>query len=198
MRLEQSESGICRACGKYQARLPVGDMSTGGTRSIRRSEQALRRAGAAARKMLVAAAEGSGMCPGRNAGRATGDHPSSEKTNGEVCRQILIGEGLMQEGDSSKHSPLIALIAVSLALTSPLSAADAPPSALSCSGCHSTNRGADTTVSRLAGRNPAAIVAAMEGFKSGQLASTVMGRIAKGFSENEIKAIADWYGEQKD
>ena len=104
----------------------------------------------------------------------------------------------MQQDDSSRHSRPVALIAASLALTSPLSAADAPPSALSCSGCHPTNRGADTAVSRLAGRTPNAIVEAMEGFKSGQLLSTVMGRIAKGFSEDEIKAIAGWYGQQND
>jgi cytochrome c553 len=91
-----------------------------------------------------------------------------------------------------------ALIMASLALALPLAAADAPPGALSCSGCHPTNRWMDTTVPRLAGRNPADLVAAMEGFKSGQLPSTVMGRIAKGFSEEEIKAIADWYGAQKD
>jgi cytochrome c553 len=56
----------------------------------------------------------------------------------------------------------------------------------------------DTTVPRLVGRNPGDLIAAMEGFKAGQLPSTVMGRIAKGFSENEIKAIADWYSAQKD
>jgi len=77
-------------------------------------------------------------------------------------------------------------------------AADAPPGAMSCSGCHPANRWVDTAVPRLAGRNPADLVAAMQGFKSGQLASTVMGRIAKGFSEDESKAIAAWYAAQKD
>ena len=76
--------------------------------------------------------------------------------------------------------------------------ADAPPGALSCSGCHAATRAADTTVPRLNGRNPADIVPAMEAFKSGQLPSTVMGRIAKGFSDDEVKAIAAWYGAQKD
>jgi cytochrome c553 len=38
----------------------------------------------------------------------------------------------------------------------------------------------------------------MAAFKSGQLASTVMDRLAKGFSDEEIKAIATWYGAQKD
>jgi cytochrome c553 len=76
--------------------------------------------------------------------------------------------------------------------------ADAPPGALSCSGCHATARSVDTTVPRLIGRNPADIVTAMQAFKSGQLPSTVMDRIAKGFSDDEVKAIAAWYGAQQD
>ena len=51
---------------------------------------------------------------------------------------------------------------------------------------------------RLIGRKPADIVAAMQAFKSGQVPSTVMERIAKGFSDDEVKAIAAWYGAQKD
>ena len=70
--------------------------------------------------------------------------------------------------------------------------ADAPPGALACSGCHPAGRTADK------GRNPADIVTAMQAFKSGQLPSTVMDRIAKGFSDDEVKAIAAWYGAQKD
>ena len=75
--------------------------------------------------------------------------------------------------------------------------ADAPPGATSCSGCHPASR-VDTTVPRLTGRNPADITAAMDAFKSGRTPSTVMGRIAKGYSDEEIKAIAVWYGAQKD
>jgi cytochrome subunit of sulfide dehydrogenase len=76
--------------------------------------------------------------------------------------------------------------------------ADAPPGALSCSGCHASAPAADSTVPRLTGRKPEDIVAAMQAFKTGQLPSTVMERIAKGFSEDEVKAIAAWYGAQKD
>ena len=75
--------------------------------------------------------------------------------------------------------------------------ADAPPGAAACSGCHPASARVDTTVTRLAGRDPAALIAAMQGFKSGQLPGTVMDRIAKGFSDDEIKAIAAWYGAQK-
>src|SRR5262245_55936345 len=76
--------------------------------------------------------------------------------------------------------------------------ADAPPGALSCSGCHASAPAADSMVPRLIGRKPEDIVAAMQAFKTGQLPSTVMERIAKGFSEDEVKAIAAWYGAQKD
>ena len=76
--------------------------------------------------------------------------------------------------------------------------ADAPPGALACSGCHSTAPAAQTAVPRLIGRKPEDIVAAMQAFKTGQRPSTVMERIAKGFSDDEVKAIAAWYGAQKD
>jgi cytochrome c553 len=76
--------------------------------------------------------------------------------------------------------------------------ADAPAGAAACSGCHPAAKSVDTTVPRLIGRNPADIVTAMQAFKSGQLPSTVMDRISKGFSDDEIKAIAAWYGAQKD
>jgi cytochrome c553 len=86
---------------------------------------------------------------------------------------------------------------IALALVQPLKAADAPSGAASCWGCHSAKAFVNTPVPRLAGRSPADLVSVMEGFKSGKLPSTVMGRIAKGFSDGEIEAIAAWYGAQK-
>jgi sulfide dehydrogenase cytochrome subunit len=77
-------------------------------------------------------------------------------------------------------------------------AADAPPGASSCSGCHPTSQSVDTPVMRLVGRKPEDIVAAVKAFRSGEKPATIMDRIAKGFSDDEIKAIADWYGAQKD
>jgi cytochrome c553 len=37
----------------------------------------------------------------------------------------------------------------------------------------------------------------MRAFRSGQRGTTVMDRIAKGFSDAEIDAIADWYQGQR-
>jgi cytochrome c553 len=76
--------------------------------------------------------------------------------------------------------------------------ADAPPGASSCSGCHPADRSVESSVPSLIGRNPPDVVAAMAAFKSNQLPSTVMGRIAKGFSDEEIRAIAAWFGAQKE
>jgi sulfide dehydrogenase cytochrome subunit len=52
-------------------------------------------------------------------------------------------------------------------------------------------------VPRLIGADKAAIVKAMQEFRSGQRAGTVMDRIAKGFTDEEIQAIAAWYAGQK-
>jgi cytochrome subunit of sulfide dehydrogenase len=53
----------------------------------------------------------------------------------------------------------------------------------------------DTPVPRILGRQPGEIIAVMQAFRSGER-STVMGRIAKGFSEEEIRAIAVWLAAQ--
>jgi len=52
-------------------------------------------------------------------------------------------------------------------------------------------------VPTLAGRNAADIVAAMEAFRNGGKAATVMDRIAKGYTVEEIQRIAAWYAAQR-
>jgi cytochrome c553 len=80
----------------------------------------------------------------------------------------------------------------------PVLAAEAPPAgASSCTGCHPATEAAQTPVVRLAGLPEAQIVAAMQAFRTGQRPATVMDRIAKGFSEAEIGAIAAWYAGQR-
>ena len=91
------------------------------------------------------------------------------------------------------------LAAVLLGATIPIlsaAAAEAPPGATSCSGCHAANAGVDSPVPRLVGRNATELVAQMQAFRSGQRPSTVMGQIAKGFSDAEVEAIAAWYAAQ--
>jgi cytochrome subunit of sulfide dehydrogenase len=87
--------------------------------------------------------------------------------------------------------PLVFQIATTAA------AAEPPPGATSCSGCHPPSASARSKVAPLRGRDPAEIVAAMQAFRSGDRPSTVMGRIAKGFSDDETRAIAAWLAAQR-
>lgn len=98
----------------------------------------------------------------------------------------------------------------------------APPSAAmlsnACAGCHGTHGGsAGPTMPSLAGQSKEAIVTAMKKFKGVEKKdadgkpvlnpegkpviesrpSTIMGRLAKGYSDAEIDAIADFFSKQK-
>jgi cytochrome subunit of sulfide dehydrogenase len=98
-----------------------------------------------------------------------------------------------------KWIPAIAGITVLVAATiaARADAAEAPPGASSCSGCHAASASVETPVPRLVGRPGAEIIAAMQQFRTGQRQATVMDRIAKGFSGDEAAAIAAWYEEQR-
>jgi sulfide dehydrogenase cytochrome subunit len=86
----------------------------------------------------------------------------------------------------------------SLAIAAAVAASAEPPAgAASCSGCHPASTRVTSPVVRLAGLERAAIVRAMQDFRSGQRAATVMDRIAKGFTDDEVQAIAAWYATQR-
>jgi cytochrome subunit of sulfide dehydrogenase len=78
-----------------------------------------------------------------------------------------------------------------------LAASEPPPGAASCSGCHTSGPAAASPVTRLYGRDAGEIMTAMTGFRDGSLPATVMNRIAKGFSDDELRAIATWLAAQK-
>jgi cytochrome c553 len=86
------------------------------------------------------------------------------------------------------------LLSVTAALAGSL---DPPVGAFACSGCHPASSAAETSVPTLAGRDAQEIVTQMRAFQSGQRDATVMDRIAKGYSEAEIEAIANWYQAQR-
>ena len=71
--------------------------------------------------------------------------------------------------------------------------------AAACSMCHGTNGKpvANSTVAGLAGRSRGEIVQAMTQFKAGTKPATLMHQIAKGFSDAEIAAIADYFARQR-
>ena len=98
--------------------------------------------------------------------------------------------------------PVMRIVAalVAFGATSPYASAgssEPPTGAVQCSGCHAASPKVDTTIPRLIGHSAADIVSQMQAFKTGQKQSTIMDRLAKGFSDAEIRAIAEWYALQK-
>ena len=84
------------------------------------------------------------------------------------------------------------LVAGALALPAAASAAPPTPAMLSnaCAGCHGTNGGsAGMSLPSLSNQSKAAIVEAMKKFKSGERPSTIMGRLAKGYSDADFDAM---------
>lgn len=78
----------------------------------------------------------------------------------------------------------------------------APPNAEmlsnACAGCHGTNGGsAGLTMPSLASQSKTAIVDAMKKFKSGERPSSIMGRLAKGYTDAEINMLGDFFSKQK-
>ncbi len=78
----------------------------------------------------------------------------------------------------------------------------APPTAemlsYACAGCHGTNGGSvGLSMPSLASQSKSAIVDAMKKFKSGDRPSTVMGRLAKGYSDADFVAMGDFFSRQK-
>jgi len=78
----------------------------------------------------------------------------------------------------------------------------APPTAAmlsnACAGCHGTNGGsAGPTMPSLASQSKSAIVDAMKKFKSGDRPSSIMGRLAKGYSDADFVVMGDYFSKQK-
>lgn len=73
-----------------------------------------------------------------------------------------------------------------------LMAAAPPPGAESCTGCHVTGGG----VGVLQGRPAEDITAQMEAFRSGARPATLMNRIVRGFSPEEVRALSAWFATQ--
>ncbi len=96
----------------------------------------------------------------------------------------------------------IVMMGIAMAGMLAAAAAQAGPSgemmAQSCAGCHGTQGRLvrDSAFMPLAGMSEASFVKAMLDFKSGARPNTVMGPIAKGFSEDEIRAMAAYFAQQ--
>jgi sulfide dehydrogenase cytochrome subunit len=65
-----------------------------------------------------------------------------------------------------------------------------------CFSCHGTDGKSAGAMPTIAGKSVTFIKNKLMGFQSDKEPSTVMGRIAKGFTEAEIKALAEFFSGQ--
>ena len=82
--------------------------------------------------------------------------------------------------------PFAMLLAAAAPAAEPLAE---PPGAESCTGCHVRGGG----VGLLQGRPAADTVRIMEDYRSGRQPATLMNRIVKGFTPDEVVALALWF-----
>ena len=67
----------------------------------------------------------------------------------------------------------------------------------SCAACHGTGGKSPGSIPSLQGKSAEFILKALTEFRDGSRASTVMGRHASGYSDAEIKQIAEFFAAQK-
>ncbi len=68
--------------------------------------------------------------------------------------------------------------------------------AAACANCHGTNGASQGGMPRLAGQPQAYLVRQMQDFKVGKRPATVMHQIARGYSDEQIDALAAYLSEQ--
>jgi len=66
--------------------------------------------------------------------------------------------------------------------------------AFSCASCHGTDGKSVSIIPSFYGKSPEYLEMALKDFKSGRRYSTVMMRHAKGYTDEEIRLIAEYYG----
>jgi cytochrome c553 len=69
--------------------------------------------------------------------------------------------------------------------------------AAACATCHGTNGVSQQGMPNLAGRERTYLVQQMQDFRAGKRPATIMHQIAKGYSDEQIDALAAYFSEQR-
>jgi len=78
-----------------------------------------------------------------------------------------------------------------------MTGASAEMLANTCAGCHGTKGASEgPAIPSLAGMSASYMKELMEGYKSGEVKAGIMDRVAKGYSEEEIALMADFFSKQ--
>jgi sulfide dehydrogenase cytochrome subunit len=97
---------------------------------------------------------------------------------------------------------LAAALASGAVLAPPALAQGADPNlgrnrAAACANCHGTNGASIQGMPNLAGRERAYLVQQMQDFKTGKRPATIMHQLAKGYTDEQIDALAAYFSAQK-
>jgi len=78
-------------------------------------------------------------------------------------------------------------------------AADYRPAMLAnpCAGCHGTDGASPGSIPSIKGLSSSHLVSVMKAFKSGERKGTVMNRIARGYTDEEIELMAKHFSSAK-
>jgi cytochrome c553 len=69
--------------------------------------------------------------------------------------------------------------------------------AATCANCHGTDGRSVGKVAQLAGKPAQETIGKLTEFKEGKRPATIMHQIAKGFTDEQIKLLADYFAAQK-
>jgi cytochrome subunit of sulfide dehydrogenase len=106
------------------------------------------------------------------------------------------------EPEGERPMKAVALVTI-IALSSGIAAAQSPAPdwgrnlAATCANCHGTNGRSSGTIERLAGTPAAQIIERMKEFQTGKRPATIMHQLAKGYSDEQIAAMAAFFAAQK-
>jgi sulfide dehydrogenase cytochrome subunit len=93
---------------------------------------------------------------------------------------------------------LLNVVAAAAATTAFAQAPDlARDLAATCANCHGTNGVSQGGTASLAGMSKSELVRKLQDFKAGRTPATVMQQLAKGYTDEQIDLIADWFAAQK-
>jgi sulfide dehydrogenase cytochrome subunit len=95
-----------------------------------------------------------------------------------------------------KQPSLLLLFCSSLVVAAPGQAVEITQGMMlanSCAGCHGTDGHSPGAIPAINGKSADYIAQSLRDFQSGKRPSTVMGRHATGYSEQEIELIADFF-----
>jgi len=93
-----------------------------------------------------------------------------------------------------------ALFACGLAFTAAASAGGGASESMlgnTCAGCHGTDGISSGPAPTIAGLSPDYFTSVMQGYRSGDNGSTIMGRIAKGYTDADLDALASFFSKKK-